>query len=302
MTKKLLYISILAIIFNACQGKKKGVTSVKRSFDSSTATPVKVPENEVLIVINTSYGTMKARLYNETPKHRDNMVKLIEKGFYDSLLFHRVIKNFVIQGGDPQSKHAPSGAQLGEGDVGYTLPAEFLPQKYFHKKGALAMARENDEVNPKKESSGCQFYIVQGKVQDEDLLEKNEKRINRQITQLITDCLLALSENAALKVSLEKAKSGSKNNDSLAVIQKKIDLLVEPVYKNYSRYRIPDEQRTVYKKIGGTPHLDTHYTVFGEIYEGLEVLDKIANLETDANARPVSDVKMWIQILQKPKK
>jgi peptidylprolyl isomerase len=195
----------------------------------------------------------------------------------------------------------PPGKKLGDGDVGYTIPAEFLPAKYFHKKGALAAARENDDINPKKESSGCQFYIVQGKIQDDALLEKNEKRINRSLIQKISDSLLALPQNQKLKSDLERIKKDlPSRSDSLSLLQKKVDALTDPVYAKYSKYKIPDDERKVYKTIGGTPHLDTHYTVFGEIYEGIDVLEKIISEATDANDRPLKDVKMSMKILRKP--
>ena len=140
-------------------------------------------EKETMVVLTTEYGTMKIKLYNETPQHRDNFIKLIEKGFYNDLLFHRVIKDFMIQGGDPDSKNAPASKQLGAGDVGYTIPAEFVYPKYYHKKGALAAARQGDQVNPEKRSSGCQFYIVQGKVMNEVEIGQMEKNMLNKAKQ-----------------------------------------------------------------------------------------------------------------------
>ncbi|RAJ03950.1 peptidyl-prolyl cis-trans isomerase B (cyclophilin B) [Chitinophaga skermanii] len=192
------------------------------------------------VKVITPYGTMVIKLYDETPLHRDNFIKLVKKHFYDSVLFHRVIKNFMIQGGDPDSKHAQPGAALGEGDVGYTIPAEFRAD-LFHKKGVLAAARDN---NPAKASSGCQFYIVQGKK--------------------YTDGGLDTLETTRLK--------GRK---------------------------IPANQREVYKTIGGVPHLDQNYTVFGEVISGMEVIDKIAAVETDKRDRPVKDVPMKIRLKKK---
>src|ERR1035437_3722117 len=135
-------------------------------------------KSETVVLVETSYGNIKIKLYNETPLHRDNFIKLIEKHFYDSLLFHRVINTFMIQGGDPDSKNAPDGKFLGDGDVGYTISAEFN-QKLFHKRGVLAAARNGDEVNPEQASSGCQFYIVQGKIFTDSLLRIIENRITR---------------------------------------------------------------------------------------------------------------------------
>jgi len=200
----------------------------------------KAKEKRHTIEITTDYGVIKVMLYNETPQHRDNILKLVNEHFYDSTLFHRVIKNFMIQGGDPQSKHAAQGQMLGEGDVGYTIPAEFRPDLY-HKRGVIAAARDN---NPEKRSSGCQFYIVEGKT--------------------FTDAELdAMEQRSGVKYTVE--------------------------------------QREVYKTIGGTPHLDQGYTVYGEVYEGLSVVDSIDNVKTDHNDRPLKDVRMFIKEGKKKK-
>jgi len=188
----------------------------------------------VKVKIETTKGTMIAILYDETPIHRDNFVKLAESGFYEGLLFHRVINTFMIQGGDPESKNAGPNQQLGNGGPGYTLPAEIVP-KYFHKKGALAAARTGDAMNPQRRSSGSQFYIVQGKKYTDMQLDSMEKQMNTVFTK---------------------------------------------------------EQRNNYVEIGGVPHLDAQYTVFGEVIEGLDVIDKIASVETGKNDRPVEDVKI----------
>jgi len=187
-----------------------------------------------VVEFQTDKGKIRVRLYNETPKHRDNMVKLVKEGFYDGILFHRVIKDFMIQGGDPQSKNAPAGQMLGSGDVGYTVPAEFNPA-LFHKKGALSAARQGDQVNPEKRSSGCQFYLVQGRKWSDSELNNFE------------------------------AQRGAK---------------------------FSPEQREAYKTLGGTPHLDGGYTVYGEVITGLEIIDLIAAVKTAPGDRPVEDVKI----------
>lgn len=203
----------------------------------------KKPKAEKLtkVEIETSYGTMIAVLYNSTPLHRDNFLKLAKEGFYDGTLFHRIIRNFMIQGGDPESKNAAPEKQLGNGGPGYTIPAEFVDTLY-HRKGALAAARLGDFVNPKKESSGSQFYIVQGAPVPPE-----------QLTMMA-------------------AQSGRK----------------------YTK-----EQQQVYAKVGGTPHLDGGYTVFGQVISGFDVLDKIAAVATKPGDRPVSDVAMKVRILKK---
>ena len=193
------------------------------------------------VKIETTYGDIVVKLYNETPKHRDNFLKLVKEGTYDGVLFHRVIQNFMIQGGDPNSRNAKKGEMLGNGELGYTLPAEFVPSLY-HKKGALAAARQADQVNPEKRSSSCQFYIVQGEKWDAEKLKRVETSMGKSFTK---------------------------------------------------------EQAEVYATLGGTPFLDGDYTVFGEVVEGLEVVDKIAAVACGPMNRPLEDVKMKMTIIEK---
>jgi len=202
-------------------------------FNLSAISQTKTDKKVVKFVIHTEYGDMTGILYNETPQHRDNFVKLAKSGFYDGTLFHRVISGFMIQGGDPNSKNAKPGQQLGSGGPGYTVPAEFN-KNLIHKKGALAAARLGDQGNPTKASSGSQFYIVQGK-------------------------------------KVPAAQLGS----------------------TYT-----PEQKKIYETLGGVPFLDTQYTVYGEITEGLDVIDKIAAVQKDGSDRPVKDVKMTIKIVE----
>lgn len=218
---------------------KKGVVKKKTHRVKPVYDTTVIAESFTRVKISTEFGDMVVRLYNKTPKHRDNFIKLVTEHFYDSLLFHRVINGFMVQGGDPQSKYAPQGQMLGNGDVGYTIPAEF-DSTLYHKKGALCAARTN---NPEKASSGCQFYIVQGK----------------------------------------KSSDGELDNLQL---QRGI---------NYS-----PAQRMTYKMNGGTPFLDMNYTVFGEVETGMEVIDKIALSQTDGSNRPVTDIRMRMEILEQP--
>jgi len=202
-----------------------------------TSVFAKAPKNQY-VRIKTSYGECIIRLYNETPQHRDNFIKLAKKGFYNGTLFHRVIQDFMIQGGDPTSKNAKPGIELGDGDVGYTIPAEFR-DSLFHKRGVLAAARDD---NPQKASSGCQFYIVEGKRLTDSAINKQEKRSGR---------------------------------------------------------KIPDWQRNYYKTVGGVPHLDGLYTVYGEVVSGIDMVDLIAAVKKDDNDRPVVDVPMTVELLTK---
>lgn len=201
----------------------------------------KESKKEKIIIISTQFGEMKIILFDQTPKHKANFIKLAEEGFYDSTLFHRIIKGFMIQGGDPDSKNAKSGQPLGNGDIGYKIPAEFN-ENLFHKKGAIAAARDN---NPQKASSGCQFYIVHGTVITDEQLNDFEKRAGKKFS---------------------------------------------------------DQQRKAYTTIGGSPHLDGGYTVFGEIIDGLEVVDKIAGQLRNKQDRPLKDIMITAKVVEMKKK
>lgn len=242
--------------------------------------------------IKTSLGDMKGFLYNETPQHRDNFIKLANEGFYDSLLFHRVIKDFMIQGGDPNSKGAASGTALGNGGPGYTIPAEILPQ-FHHKKGALSAARQGDQVNPEKSSSGSQFYVVQGKTYTMENLELQAKRMNQsQLNSELQKMLQKPEHKKDLETIIRCQRT--KNQDSLNIMVQKLTPIAE---QNITPFKFNEGQINDYTTIGGTPHLDQNYTVFGEVYEGLDVLDKIAAVQTAPGDRPKEDVWMVIKIL-----
>lgn len=253
MKAKTFTLSILALVFlGACESNKKIKSQQEEANDEVKTTDVVVdtpvipasaePEKKnKMVEIVTDYGTMKVRLYDETPLHRDNFIKLVEQGYYNDLLFHRIIKSFMIQGGDPNSKNAGPGVQLGSGGPGYTVPAEFNPA-LIHKKGALAAARMGDQMNPQKASSGSQFYIVHGSPVDESMLQQLSSRSGMAYTP---------------------------------------------------------EQIATYKTVGGTPFLDGQYTVFGEVVEGLDVIDKIAAVKTLPGDRPEVNVKMTVRTVKK---
>ena len=252
------------------------------------------------VLIHTDFGDIKIVLYDETPKHRDNFLKLAMAHTLDSTLFHRVIKDFMIQGGDVDSKHAAPGAMLGNGDLGYTIPAEFNPN-LFHKKGALAAARQGDNVNPNKESSSCQFYIVQGKTYTDSVLNAMQSSMDQQSKQAIFNTLINAPENANLKAGFIRAQNRyqiTRNGDSLTFYSSLINPLIETVFKTTPHRVFTDEQRTIYKTVGGTPFLDGGYTVFGEVISGLEVIDKIAEQPVDGNARPTTDIRMTVKVIK----
>lgn len=239
-----------------------------------------------MLKIETSMGDIIVKLYDETPKHRDNFIKLAKESTYEGTLFHRVIKDFMIQAGDPDSKEAPKGKMLGSGDVGYTIPAEFVYPKYFHKKGALSAARQGDDVNPKKESSGCQFYIVTGKVYNDSTLLGMEQKMNEgKLTSIF---------NALAQKQMKEIYKMRKANDQegLYQLQEKIYAQAEAEAAKQPDFHFTPEQVKAYTTVGGTPHLDNQYTVFGEVVEGMDVVDKIQQVKTDRSDRPVDDVKI----------
>ena len=230
------------------------------------------------IVIVTDYGNIELELYDKTPQHRDNFIKLVKDGYYDGTLFHRVIKEYMIQGGDPDSKSAKSGARLGTGGPKYTVPAEFVPE-YIHQRGALAAARQRDNVNPTKASSGSQFYIVQGKVFSDTELNQVEVQMGNDMARQMY--VQYLKE--------EEEKPGQTlHRDTLQIRAAK----KASAYLYANPYRMKAEDREVYKTIGGTPLLDGEYTVFGCVTKGMEVVEKIAEMETDDADRPKVDVRI----------
>jgi cyclophilin family peptidyl-prolyl cis-trans isomerase len=241
---------------------------------------------ETRIRFETSYGNITVKLYPETVKHRDNFVKLVNSGFYNGVLFHRVIADFMIQSGDPQSKTAKSGILLGSGDVGYTLPAEFVYPKYYHKLGALAAAREGDQTNPLKKSSGCQFYIVRGKTFTDEELNMIENRNGQKLEGKLFQKILTTKQDEVKQYRLERSQS------KLDALRDSILTQVRNQMKNDSSYKFTLQQRIDYKTIGGTPHLDGEYTVFGEVVEGLDIVDKISKVQTDKNDRPLIDIRI----------
>ena len=242
----------------------------------------KMENKEQLVLIETSLGKIKIKLYNQTPLHRDNFLKLVKEKYYDGILFHRVMNDFMIQAGDPDSRSAKPEQQLGNGGPGYTIPAEFLPE-LIHKKGALAAARQGDQTNPEKKSSGSQFYIVEGKTFTDEDFDQIEERINN------------MNKQSVFFKFVEEEKNKAMDNDSVfdySKIQQAATLRTEEVFINTEPYKIPQDQRELYKTLGGTPHLDQNYTVFGEVVEGLEIVDQIAAAKTDQNNRPIEDVRI----------
>lgn len=249
-----------------------------------------------IVLIETSFGDIKLKLFDETPKHKENFLKLVEEGSYDLTLFHRVISDFMIQGGDPDSKKAAAGVALGNGELGYTIPAEFV-DSLFHKKGALAAARLSDDVNPKQESSSCQFYIVHGRKFSKTDLQMMEKQMNNRIKNGLYQSFFDNIENVSYrKRFLEFQKS--KDQQAYGDLMKEIEPLIESDFIE-KKFAFSEAQIEAYSSVGGAPHLDGAYTVFGEVIEGLEVIDKIAAQETDPANRPKKDVRIQMKLVKR---
>lgn len=241
------------------------------------------------VKIKTTLGDITVRLYDETPIHRDNFLKLAKEGFYDGTLFHRVIKDFMIQGGDPDSKGAPAGKQLGVGDVGYTLEAEIKPE-LIHKRGALAAARQSDEVNPERRSSGCQFYIVWGQKYNEGQVRQLQKQLEMQQLQNVFNGLVNERRAEIMQMRRDRDRAG------LQELQNELEALAHAEVKAHPA-SLTEAQKQAYTTVGGTPHLDGQYTVFGEVVEGLDIVEMIQNTATGRGDRPKDDIEMKVEVL-----
>lgn len=244
---------------------------------------------DYVVTIKTDFGDMVAILYDETPKHKANFIKLAKEHYFDSLLFHRVIEGFMIQGGDPESKKAKEGQRLGNGGPGYTVEAEINP-KFFHEKGALSAARLSDQANPTKASSGSQFYIVQGKK-----LSESEVKIDQQKFGMAMQQFFQKPENQVYRDSISKLYQmrDFKGYESYILSLKPI---VESQLGISTDKQVSPELVKAYTTVGGTPSLDGQYTVFGKVIKGLDVIDKIASQPKDGADRPTKDVRMKITV------
>ncbi|MBE6316827.1 MAG: peptidylprolyl isomerase [Bacteroidales bacterium] len=277
--KRNLLLSIVMVAFTLMS------CSASNAEGSASAPAKGKTDNKMTKVkLETTLGDIVVELYNETPQHRDNFIKLVKEGYYNGVLFHRVIKDFMIQTGDGNSKNAGPETTLGDGDPGYTIEAEFVYPKYFHKRGALAAARTPDQMNPERRSSGSQFYIVTGKIFSSEVLKQmiqnKAKRVKEEtVVRLVT-------ENSA------KIKQLQENQDNAGMMALQNEILQQAQAKADSLTKLTDEQMDAYTSIGGTPHLDGEYTVFGEVVSGMDVVDKIQNTTTGRNDRPTVDIKI----------
>lgn len=289
-----LFAALLLLVMACGEGSKT-------ESSEEVSKPADLSGNDYLVTIKTDLGEMKAILYDKTPKHKENFIKLAKEGFYDSLLFHRVIRGFMVQGGDPDSKGASKNARLGTGGPGYTIPAEINDQ-FFHKKGALSAARQGDAVNPERASSGSQFYLVQGEV----LNDASIAQFSGPNFASIGGALQYLRNNKPdhdLNKIYEDAYQQGGDQGYQDKVMETLDQLEEATGIKLQKPEMPAERKEVYQTLGGTPFLDGEYTVFGEVIDGLDVIDSIASVQTSPQGdRPVEDVHMYISVEEMPKK
>ena len=279
--KRNLFLSIVMVAFTmmSCSANNAGRESQVNAPEKGKT------EKMTKVKLETSLGDIVVELYNETPQHRDNFISLVKQGYYDGVLFHRVIKDFMIQTGDGNSKTAGPDQPLGDGDPGYTIEAEFVYPKYFHKRGALAAARTADQVNPERRSSGSQFYIVTGKIYSSDELKMMSQRMGEMKKQDIFRRLV--TENRAKIEELQQ----NQDDAGLQALQNELIQQTEAEAAK-TPFTMTDEQIDAYTSVGGTPHLDGQYTVFGEVVEGMDVVDKIQNTQIGRADRPTTDIKI----------
>ena len=275
------YAAIALVLLAACAGYVYAQSNSKKNMKTT-------PQ----VRISTNYGDIVVRLYDETPEHRDNFLKLAREGYFDGTLFHRVIKDFMIQGGDPDSKGAPAGKQLGSGGPGYTVPAEFVYPQYFHKRGVLSAARQADQVNPERRSSGSQFYIVWGKTYTESALNQLAAQLDGQRGQQIFNGLAAQHRDSIQAMYQRDDQKG------LMELQNRLAAETDKILKETQGFAFTPEQIEAYTTVGGTPFLDNQYTVFGEVVSGLDVVEKIQNVATGSADRPKEDVVMTVTVLE----
>ncbi len=245
------------------------------------------------VQISTNFGTMKFRLYDDTPKHRDAFIELVKEGYYNGTLFYRVIQDFLIQGGSKSSKDAPPGKRIGYGDPDKTVDDEIL-SNYFHKKGALCAPRQPDEINPFKQSDISQFFIVKGRIHSLGELDTMEIAVNRPIRNKIVKKVFT----SEIRTELNKLKKEKKVTEFRELAQEVKDKIETEYNLQTGTIEFSEEQRKAYTTVGGYPDLDGKYTIFGECISGFSVIDKIAALKTDKNNRPFTDVKITVYVIE----
>jgi cyclophilin family peptidyl-prolyl cis-trans isomerase len=284
--KNLLSAFVMLLAVAACNtGEAKSIANETKNMESDNKTTNPVDTNDVKVQVKTTLGDFTILLYGDTPNHRDNFVKLVNDGTYEGLLFHRVIDQFMVQAGDPDSKTAAPGQALGAGDLGYTIPAEIVYPKHFNKRGALCAARTGDAVNPEKRSSASQFYIVTGRTYDDKRLAALEQQMLNGYMQKVFGRLAQQHMDEIRKMQAAQDTTGLKKlQDELIAETEAIAAQDSP--------SLTDAQKEAYRTVGGAPHLDGDYTVYGEVIDGMETIDKIEKVPTDGRDRPKEDVKI----------
>ncbi len=271
MKKRLIILPLILFVVSCAIFKPKGAIEQK-------------------VLVQTNQGDFVVKLYNETPKHKENFLKLVDSTYYDSLLFHRVIDKFMVQGGDPESKDAGRNVRLGNGGPGYTIEAEIIDGIY-HKRGALAAARQANDVNPEKRSSGSQFYIVEGNIWDDQTLDLMIKRRNSYVIAEYINRYLKQPENEEIAKYVDSLRRHHLNQEFNALYLQLTDQVMPKIEADsVELFDISDEQKEIYKTLGGSPHLDGEYTVFGEVVLGMSVIEKISDVKTDIRNRPLEDI------------
>lgn len=287
-----LLLTTVALLCTAAFVTAKVKTSRKTKLrtEKTSTKPAKMNNDtpitgDVKVLLHTSLGDITLLLYADTPRHRDNFVKRVNAGDYDGVLFHRVISDFMVQTGDPSSKNAPKGKMLGSGDSGELVEAEFLYPKHFHHRGAIAAARTGDNVNPERKSSGSQFYIVTGKKYTPGQLDQIDRQLVMKHKQDVFNKLASEHRDSIMSMRRNRDQAG------LQALQEKLAAETERITAADTTMLTP-EIREAYTTVGGTPHLDGQYTVYGRVLSGMDIVEKIEKVDTDGNDRPLEDVKI----------
>lgn len=275
-----------AMLAMACAGKAESNGNQTETKQETAMTHQTPDTADVRIGVKTTLGSFTVLLYGDTPKHRDNFVRLVNEGYYDSTLFHRVIKDFMVQAGDPDSKNAAPGQHLGAGGPDYKIDAEIVYPRHFHKRGALAAARQGDQVNPMKKSSGSQFYIVTGTKIAPNQIAGLEARMKNSAMQNVFNNLAMQHRDEIIDMQKRGDRAG------LQALQDSLIAETEKTVAGMETPALTPEMREAYTTVGGAPHLDGEYTVFGEVIDGMDTIDRIEKAQTDSTDRPKEDIRI----------
>lgn len=293
MIKQIFTLMALALTLTACGGgdaSAKGAADnalqTSKNTETMTDTTTQTAAPDSFVLLKTTLGDITVRLFGDTPRHQANFLKLVKEGYYNNVLFHRVIDQFMVQTGDPDSRNAKQGQMLGSGGPDYTMPAEIVYPRHFHKRGALAAARQGDQVNPERRSSGSQFYIVTGKQVTPAEMQAVERQYGFAAKQNEFNRL------AQSHMDSIRAWQATGQTDKLKALQQQLIEQTEAKFANQPEAKLPAEVSQAYTTVGGTPHLDQQYTVFGEVVSGMDVVAKIEKAQTDSSDRPLEDIRI----------